>query len=138
MALYSPGGFRLPQTPRRDKPPLFGSTIKMIVIGWAGFFALGVFMALYDCGELPHGPAWGTLALTSLLCCVMGGLALRFRPDNKALRTLAAALLGFPFGIAALGVVTPHDPWPPAGAKALIFGLVFAFGFAWSVIRPDD
>jgi hypothetical protein len=111
-------------------------TVVLVVLGWAGFFVLGVVMALYD-GALPDGPACGRLALTSLLCCLLAGVGVRYRPDNRAARALAAAALGFPFGVVALGVVTPLEPWPPAAPMWWIFGLVFAFGFAWSVISPE-
>lgn len=132
MALYSPTQPR----PRRRPPLALWPTLKRIAIGWAGVCGLGLFMAIMD-GALPDRAACGRIALTALLCTLLYGLSRRWRPDNKPLRALAAAAIGLPLGVAALGIIVPHEPWPPSVEVALVFAAMFAFGMACSLLRFD-
>lgn len=133
MAIYSPREPK-PAKSRRSEP--IGWLVKMMAAIWAGMFGFGFLMAVFD-GGLPGGQACGRLALTSLLLCLLVAVSMRLRPDNKALRVLGAAVVGFPAGVLALGVMVPHNPWPPAAPVWWIFGCIFSVSFAWGTFKPD-
>lgn len=135
MSLYAPPGPRPSQT-RKKQPPRTGQILKWMASGWGLLFGLGIVIPLLD-GYVPELRSCGRLAFNSLLCCLMVALGLWLRPENRAVRALGAAVLGFPFGIVALGVINPFKPWPPPSPESLAFGGVFAFAFAAAVIKPD-
>jgi hypothetical protein len=137
VALYSPSGPKPSQAHRKREPPrLIGWWLKLFGIGWAGLFAFGFLLALLD-GDLLDLEACRRLALVSLICCVLTALCFRCRPEDKLVRALGAALVGFPFGVAVLGVILPFEPWPPPSPMWWVFGGMFSVAFFGAVVKPD-